>query len=287
MYGSTFLHEVHLYVPGVPWYVSGIMSSCRQIYSNVTLDYLGKQWISHQRILTEWFQSSKDLSEWNDKISTLEPPKQDSVFNFDFLDSLESDSNLSNDQATELDERDQLSPLPNTPSAEPYDDLDRSDAYGREESRTDPSHRGDKFEPHENQIAPQTWINSPTPQPQQIQDSETPRLVQNPRTNILIHRLHIRHLSCPLPIKTIDEETETSYHFGIWIVPLHPWTFRFNMRIVRTDPQHNKISNTHRLNRIWIWIFVFVTVKDLFTNFQIPPIQTRFKKITIETHNLY
>jgi hypothetical protein len=73
--------------------------------------------ISNQGILMEWFQTAKeDPSEWNDKISTLEPPKQDSVFNFDFLD---SHTNPLNDQATDFDERDLLSPLPNIPSAEP------------------------------------------------------------------------------------------------------------------------------------------------------------------------
>eukprot|EP00978_Attheya_sp_CCMP212_P000861 scaffold1808_cov44-Attheya_sp.AAC.1 len=29
-----------------------------------------------------------------------------------------------------------------------------------------------------------------------------------------------------------------------------PWTFRLNMGIARADTQNNKISNTHRLNRI-------------------------------------
>eukprot|EP00978_Attheya_sp_CCMP212_P009406 scaffold22264_cov49-Attheya_sp.AAC.2 len=88
--------------------------------------------ISDQGTLMEWFQTPKDPSKWSDKISTLEPPKQDSVFNFDFIDSLDSDPNPSNNQVTENDEHALLSPLPNMPSPKPYDDY-LSDAFRREE----------------------------------------------------------------------------------------------------------------------------------------------------------
>jgi hypothetical protein len=129
--------------------------------------------ICDQGILSNWFQTAKDLSEWNDKISTLEPPKRDSVFNFDFLDSLDSDTNPSNDQATANDVHDPLSPVPNIPSPEQRDDSDLSVASGRAEIQINPSHRIDGFEPPENQNAPQTRINSPASRLQQNQDSET------------------------------------------------------------------------------------------------------------------